>query len=123
MSQGWPDHGRRSSPSAPYKLISAGSTNATSVKATPGIVTSYYCANAATTFRYVKLYDKASAPTAGTDTPVYVIAIPGISAANVAFEYPLAFALGIAFATVTGMADSSAGAVGANEVSVSLGWQ
>lgn len=123
MSQGWPDHGRRSSPSTPFKLISAASTNATSVLATAGIVTSYYCGNTATTFRYVKLYDKASAPTVGTDTPVYVIAIPAQSAANVAFEYPLAFDLGIAFAIVTGMADSSTGAAAANEVSVSLGHQ
>ena len=103
-----------------YHLISAGSTNAGVVKAAPGQVTGYYIVNTAAAFRYVKLYNKASSPTVGSDTPRIVLGVPPTSAANVAFDLPPFFGTGIAIATVQGVADSDSTAVSANDLAVSL---
>lgn len=105
----------------PYDLISTNSTNATSVSATANTVLyGYYISNTNSSFRYVKFYNKASAPTVGTDTPVLVLAIPGSGAANVSFPAGINFTTGLAFATTTGAADSDTGAVAANEIIVNL---
>lgn len=117
---GTPDLIRKSASASTYHKISAASTNADTVKASAGVVTGYYLVNTATGFRYVKLYNKASSPTVGTDTPRVVLGIPALSAANIAWDLPIAFETGIAIAIVTGIADSDATAVGANDVAVSL---
>ena len=105
----------------PYKLISAATTNATSVSATANtLLFGYYISNTNSSVRYVKFYNKASAPTVGTDTPVLVLAIPGTGAANVSFSDGINFTTGLAFATTTGAADSDTGAVAANEIIVNL---
>lgn len=117
---GTPDHLRRASSASTYHKISAASTNADTVKASAGLVTGYYFVNTATSFRYVKLYNKASSPTVGTDTPRCVYGIPPESAANMVLTLPIAFGTGIAIAIVTGIADSDATAVSANDVAVTL---
>lgn len=105
----------------PYKLNSAASTNATSVSATANtLLYGYYISNTNSSVRYVKFYNKASAPTVGTDVPVLVLAIPGSGAANVSFPAGINFTTGLAFATTTGAADSDTGAVAANEIIVNL---
>ena len=117
---GSPDMLRKSAAASTYHKISAASTNADTVKASAGLVTGYYLVNTGADFRYVKLYNKASSPTVGTDTPRCVFGVPAGGAANMAFELPIAFATGIAIAIVTGIADSDATAVGASEVAVTL---
>jgi hypothetical protein len=102
------------------RTLSAASTNATSVKASAGQVFGYYLFNANAATRYLKLYNKASSPTVGTDTPVATIPIPAGAAANVEFTNGVGFATGIALALTTGVADSDTGAVAANEVVVNL---
>jgi hypothetical protein len=105
----------------PGSLISANSTNATSVKAAPGTLLSVTAYNLhATLPRFLKFYNKASAPTVGTDTPIARIALPPVGAGN---AIPLAvigmdFSLGIAFALTTGAADNDTGAVAASEILV-----
>lgn len=101
-------------------VIAAATTNATSVKASAGQVGGWYIHNNAASVRYVKLYNKASAPTVGTDTPVLVIPIPAGAAANVEFANGIAFSTGIALAIVTGQANSDATAVTAGDVVVNL---
>ena len=102
------------------RRISTATTNAVSAKASAGQVYGYYIYNDSNQTRYVKLYNKATAPTVGTDTPVMTIPIPSGSAANVDFSNGIAFATGIAFAMTTGMADTDTGAVAANEVVLNL---
>jgi hypothetical protein len=112
---------KRSHQPTPYKLNSAASTNATSVSTTANtLLYGYYISNTNSSVRYVKFYNKASAPTVGTDTPVLVLAIPGSGAANVSFPAGINFTTGLAFATTTGAADSDTAAVAANEVIVNL---
>lgn len=110
----------------PYKLVSAASTNATSVKASAGTLAAIVVSNVNAAMRYLKFYNKASAPTVGTDIPVFIVPIPGNTAgAGAAIPLPpqgLNFTTGIAFALTTGLADADTGAVAATEISVSLGY-
>lgn len=110
----------------PTTVISAASTNATSLKASAGQVYAVQVFNVNAAARYLKLYDKASAPTVGTDTPVKVLTIPGNTAgAGLVLAWPqgLVFATGIAWALTTGVANSDTGAVAANEIVVNLDWK
>lgn len=120
---GTPDLLRKSGSASTYHKISAASTNADAVKASPGVVTGYFLVNTAAAFSYVKLYNKASSPTVGTDTPRCVFGIPAASSANLNIDPPVAFETGIAIAIVTGIADSDATAVAANAVAVTLYYQ
>lgn len=105
----------------PYSLVCAATTNATSVKASAGQLKSYELFNNnATLPRYVKFYDKASAPTVGTDTPVLRIMIPPLGGANVALPVGAQFSTGIAFAVTNGIADSDTTAINASECLVNL---
>lgn len=103
-----------------YRSLSVVATGA-NVKASAGQIYGYYVANLnAASTRYLKIYDKASAPTVGTDTPVITIPIPAGSAANVAFPNGIAFALGIGIGATTLIADADATAPSANEVVMNL---
>lgn len=109
-----------------YKLISAATTNATVVKATPGEITSIELGNINAAARYLKLYNKATAPTVGTDTPIKTLIIPGNLAGagnNVFFPAPISFSNGISFALTTGIQDSDTGAVAANEIVVNIDYR
>lgn len=110
----------------PGKLNSAASTNATSVKASAGKLGFVSVTNINASPRYLKFYNKASAPTVGTDTPILVLLIPGN--ANGSGNNPaippqgLNFSTGIAFAITTGAADSDTGAVALNDIIVNYGY-
>lgn len=97
-------------------LTAAASTNGTNVKASIGRLYSIQGWNAATSLRYLKLYNKATAPTVGTDTPVKTIALP--PSAGFVFDWPpgYSFALGIGFGLTTGVADADVGAVTAGDI-------
>lgn len=110
----------------PGKLISAATTNATSVKGSAGTLymLTVFSTNAAA--RYAKFYNKATAPTVGTDIPVLVFTVPGNTAGS-GFVVPIpsqgiAFSTGIAFALTTGAADNDTGAVALNEIVVSYAY-
>jgi hypothetical protein len=90
------------------------------IKSSAGQVGGWYIYNNATSVRYVKLYDKASAPVLATDTPEMTIPIPASSAANVEFANGIEFTLGIGWAATTGVADADTGAPAANDVVANL---
>lgn len=106
------------------RTLSAASTNATSVKGSAGQVYGWAITNTNASPRVVKLYNKATAPTVGTDTPLITLVIPGnASGAGMLaadFSTGIAFGTGIGLAITTGVADSDTGAVAANEVVVNL---
>lgn len=97
-------------------LSAAASTNATSAKTSAGRVYAIQGYNVATSVRYLKLYNKASAPTVGTDTPVKTLAIP--PGVGFAFDWSkgYSFATGIAYALTTGSADADTGALTAGDI-------
>lgn len=99
------------------RVISAASTNATSTKGSAGQVCGLQASNTNAAARYLKLYNKASAPTVGSDTPVMTLLIPPNSSGIVMNnDLCIAFATGIAFALTTGVTDADTGAVAANEI-------
>jgi hypothetical protein len=91
-----------------------------SIKASAGQLYGWYIYNAAATVRYVKFYNKATAATVGTDTPVLTLPLPATSGANVEFSQGIAFATGIAAGATTGVADNSTGAPAANDVQINV---
>jgi len=107
----------------PYKLISLASTNANSIKVSGGNLYSVLAIGLTSTVRYLKFYNKASAPTVGTDVPVFTIPVPAnTQGAGVALGFTIGvnFSAGIALAITSGSADSDTGAVGAGDVILNL---
>lgn len=96
-------------------FVAAGSTNATLVKSTAGKVYGWFFANTTATWRYVKLHNQATAPTAGTGV-VRTIGVPPNGVASFFSEGGITFATGIGLTMVTGAADADATAVTANDL-------
>lgn len=95
----------------------AASDNATLVRAGPCLARHITGYNAAVAVRYLKLYNKATAPTIGTDTPVMTIALGPSAAFNIALpEQGLYFSLGLGLGMVTAAADNSTAALTAADV-------
>lgn len=93
----------------------AASTNATVAKAGAGDLHGVSGYNAAATARYIKFYDKASAPTVGTDTPVLMYAL----APTAMFSFNadgFFFRTGISYALTTGAPDADTGALTAADI-------
>lgn len=106
---------------ATAKLISAASTNATVVKASAGQVYNVQAFNVAASARFLKLYNKATAPTVGTDTPIATWLVPANGSGFVIeISSGLACSAGIAFALTGGMADTDATAIAASDVVVNF---
>lgn len=104
------------------RLVSGASTNATLLRAGPTQVGFIYAGNINAAVCYLKLYNKATAPTVGTDTPVATLMIPG-STTGGGFSLSIpggttAFPLGLGYALTTGVADSDTSGVAANEVTL-----
>ncbi len=96
-------------------IVTAASTNATVIKATAGRVVGWSLANTNAAWRYVKLHNQATAPTAGTGV-VRTIAIAPNGVSGFSLDGGIAFTTGIALTTVTGAADADNTAVGANDI-------
>lgn len=103
-----------------YKLISVASTNAGTVKASAGRVYGWSFSNLSANWVFVKLFNKATAPVPGTDTPVESIAIPPGREAQFHNMFGVAHASGIGIAVTSGYADMDTGAVAAGDVIGSL---
>lgn len=88
-------------------------------KTSVGQVGGWFFYNAASSVRYIKIYDKATAP-ASTDTPKMTVPVPEGSGANVEFIGGISFASGIGLRATTGVADNDVGAPAANDVVVNL---
>ena len=77
----------------------------------------YYFENSAASKRYLKFYNKATAPTVGTDPPVMTLPLPAGAAGHIAFPGGIdEFPLGLHFASTTGKADNDTAAPAAGEV-------
>ncbi len=98
---------------------SAASTNSTNIKGSAGTVYGIVASNINAAIRYVKFYNKATAPTVGTDVPILVIPIPATSVVSInCGALGLRFGTGIGLGITTGAADTDTGAVAANEIKV-----
>jgi len=106
-----------------YALNSAASTNAAAVKTSAGTAYNLEVSNEGASAAFVKLYNKASAPTVGTDVPIMTKGIPASSQLSCDFgAIGYRFSLGIGLAITRNMVQSDTTAVGANEVKVALSY-
>lgn len=109
----------------PVHYLSAASTNSTNVKASAGTVLSLTAINTTATIYYLKLYDKATAPTCNTDVPVHTLPVPASATAAGLTVNPflgLNFSSGIGFCLTGGIADND-NANAATGVAINLGYK
>ena len=108
-------------PATPYFLNSAASTNGNLVLTGTSGLQAFFASNTGASDAFVKLYNKATAPTVGTDVPEIVIKVPANGQVELTpgFQgYRFALGLGIA---ITGLAaDTDTTAVAAGQVKVKL---
>lgn len=100
-------------------IVSAASTNPTSIKASAGKITGWYIYNSNASARKVAFHNTAGTPTAGASVYLSVV-IPGLAAANVSFPNGIDFSSGIAITTVTGLTNADATAVGLNDLIINI---
>lgn len=117
--------GVTTTPTTPSQSLvnSLATTNATVVKATAGTIWSLVVSNVNAAKRYLKLYNKATAPVVGTDVPVLVVPLPAEEVVSINLgSNGMRLGTGIGIALTTGAADSDTSAVGANEVKVAIAY-
>lgn len=103
----------------PIAVTTTASTNASIQKASPGNLFEITVSNPTATPAYVKLYNKASAPTVGTDVPIMTITAPAAAATNKPTDTVLTFSqIGKRFATGIAMAVTAAPAATDTAVAV-----
>jgi hypothetical protein len=113
-------------PATPYFLNSAATTNGNLILTGTSGLQSFFATNIGATIAFVKLYNKATAPTVGTDTPEMIIAVPaavagvpGTATLPIGFN-GFRFPLGLGIAITGLVADSDTTAVAAGQVKVKL---
>jgi len=97
-------------------LTSAATVNSTLVKGSVGRIYSIGLYNSSATVKFLKLYNKATAPTVGTDTPLVTIALPPTSAYIHDFDVGISFSLGIGYGITGAVADADTTAIAAGDI-------
>jgi hypothetical protein len=113
-------------PTTPYFVNSAATTNGALILTGTSGLQAFYATNIGATAAFVKLYNKATAPTVGTDVPEMIIpvpaavsGVPGVVQITPGFN-GYRFALGLGIAITGAAADSDTTAVAAGQVKVKL---
>lgn len=113
-------------PATPYFLNAAATTNGALILTGTSNLSSFYATNEGASVAYVKLYNKATAPTVGTDIPEMIIpvpaaasGVPGVANPNIGF-HGFRFALGMGIAVTRNAVYTDTTAIAANEVKVKL---
>lgn len=106
----------------PFKLLSANTTNANSVRQNPTTLYGYDIGNnSTTTDAYLKIYDEATTPVIGTDITTITIYLPhGQRAWLPPSEPGIQLKNGLGIGLTGGISSSDTTAVGANQIIVNL---
>lgn len=104
-----------------FNLNSANSVNNTLIKAIPTTLVSAAFSNNAVTAAFIKFFDKATLPVAGTDTPVFTLNVPAGSQAIITI--PLAFSVGLGIAITNLVGDLDNTAVAAGQIKCKINYQ
>lgn len=112
-----------------FHLIAANTNNSTLIAAGEHTVHGVQVSGVGAAPAYLKLYDKVTAPTCGTDTPKKVIAIPAAAVAangavnNVTISLGTQFQQGLGICVVTGIADSDNTSPAAATFNINIDWK
>lgn len=97
-----------------HALTTAATTNATSIRTSSSTVSAFVINNMSASAIYFKLYNKASAPTVGTDIPVLTFLVAANSTLPIEFGLlGIRFSTGIAYAITGAQADADTTAIAA----------
>jgi hypothetical protein len=101
-----------------YSLVGAATTNAVNIAAIARCLYTVEMSNPTAAAVWVKLFNKASAPTVGTDIPAlrYLVPAGGFRDIQVSSYYGDGFTTGISMAITANSADSDTTAVAAGVV-------
>jgi hypothetical protein len=102
-----------------FHLVTGATTNQRNIKNSAGKVTGWYIYNSNGSPRKVAFHDTAGTPAAGSSV-YFSIVIPAISGANCPYPAGINFSNGIAISTTTGLPDSDASAVAANDLIINI---
>lgn len=103
-------------------LNSAASTNAANVKTTAGVLYTVSAHNTTAADKFVRFYNKASAPTVGTDIPMMVVRVPANQSKEASFGEGMRFSTGIGHAITGAASATDATAVAAGDVLLAYNW-
>jgi hypothetical protein len=113
-------------PATPYFVNSLATTNGVLILTGTSGLQAFWATNTGATAAFVKLYNKSSAPTVGTDIPEMIIpvpaavsGVPGVAEVTPGFSGHR-FSSGLGIAITGGAADSDTTAVAAGQVKVKL---
>jgi hypothetical protein len=98
------------------KILTAATTNATSVKASAGRLLGWSLVNTTAAIKVVHIHNKASAPTVGTDSPTFSIVLGANAHSEFRMEGGIAMATGIAYSITGAIADLDATATAVGDV-------
>lgn len=110
----------------PYFVNSTNTTNGALVLTGSSGLTAFWATNTGATAAFVKLYNKATAPTVGTDIPEMIIPVPAASGgvpgtATIPMGFnSFRFPLGLGIAITGGVSDTDTTAVATGQVKVKL---
>lgn len=104
-----------------YQSLAAGNTGLVA-KAVKAVLCGYSFTNISGAVQYVKLYNKATAPTA-SDTPVIRVGVPAGQTVSLSIPGGIVFDAGLSVRSVTTMPDAGATGSTAGEVAVNLFYQ
>jgi hypothetical protein len=116
-------------PATPGNEIAPNNTTGVQLKGASGIVWGVQLGGVGSAPAYLKLYDKATAPTCGTDTPIKRLIIPAATTAangalsNIEFPAGIRFNLGIGYCVTTGITDADTTAPAANTFLINVDWR
>lgn len=120
---------QRTGGASQFRLVAANTNNSTLIAVGQRTLYSAQLGTIGAAPAYVKFYDKATAPTCGTDTPVKVLIIPAAAtaangnASNSVIPLGAQFVNGIGICVVTGIADSDNTAVAAATFLVNIDFE
>lgn len=103
-----------------FHLVSAATTNATSVKASAGDLHGYHIYNNSSEPRKVAFHNTAGTPTAGASVLFSLVIAPNSGANLEAGKGQIPFSTGIGITTTSGLADNDATAVEANDLIINI---
>ena len=106
----------------PYHQVSDNTTLDDNIKGSAGQLYAYTFSNANAAARYIKLYDKATAPSSA-DTPFMTVLVPAGGSTSWSCESGVVFANGLGVRACTGMTPSDNTAVAANEIAVNIAYK
>ena len=104
------------------RVVAAATTNAVNLKAAVGNIGRVELFNNAAYTVFVKIYNKATAPTVGTDTPTWTIPIAPGSGYSASLSLGYYLSAGISYAITKLQADSDTTVLAAGDVTGFIGW-